>query len=232
MLKDRLMKRRMLSIVLLSLAFLASAGNLVAHAEQRTVIDVLQYSPRSQSDIREQFVSVLREKLAQLPQELDSLTPDERNRLAAMNVDDKDTQTQPSLTLLAHRWKDSNLVLMIMYGTIFTVQGAKAPTIDSTIYVGQNDRLFTTEDERVDLPLDVNTANDFKDSHTLMLLYALAKDAHSQGKQPAVVDAYLSKALSISGDLAKNNPGARMLTLHKEIQTILNQLERENTQVK
>jgi hypothetical protein len=183
----------------------------------RREVVVLQYQPTSESKVLGEFLGIFLQKITALPATFPFAENERLGDLSIRSTNDVLTATQ-ALT----RWRRNDASLVFMSGTIFANSTPREVT--SSIYVGEHDRLFATERISTRIAVTPEQAISARDSHTVMLLYALAKDAYARRADNAIVASYLSEAQETVEDLALTEP--QFKKLQAEISSTLAELKK------
>jgi hypothetical protein len=103
-----------------------------------------------------------------------------------------------------HRWMKDTNALNVMRGSIATDDNVNYH-VYSRFYLGDLSPSILPDEISVDLPITASEFANTRDSHTLVLLYALAMDAKRVGRPTSQVALLLSSAQSIIADLERRN---------------------------
>lgn len=100
--------------------------------------------------------------------------------------------------------RSQGVVLNVMRGTILSDDGTNY-VVFSQFYLPNWSTNLRSNVITVSLPIRVDEFSNTQDSHTLVILYALAVDARRLGLAPAFVAQFLSKAKNLFADIERRS---------------------------
>ncbi|MGO8499867.1 hypothetical protein AB9F35_00070 [Rhizobium leguminosarum] len=216
-----------LSILLGSVPLAAEAG-CASTTSPRNFVEMFSYSLPNSPDDTQKFnvflVDVLRDRIRQSMFELRSghseLDYLSKLEVQPANISDMTTYKFNPSDEMSY-WDKSN-ALALMYGTLLPETGKNILNIRSTIVSGAFQKYLPTQSLRATVKGNIDTVEEINDSHLLIYIYLLARDAEERNCDKTTVIHLYAKARRLTIDL--DRAGYSDLTLQQLKQSISERL--------
>lgn len=173
----------------------------------KSQVAIFQYkgaNSATSKDKFEVFQGIIEDKIANLRREV---FQDDEQALAYLEDIHVSYYAQDSFTRNANikRWlKNQSSVLCLLRGTIVSDDNLTY-MVKSSFYLGELKEYFPYDVVRIDLPIKISEHANTQDSHSLVILYALAMDARRIGSDSHHVARFLTSALNKLADIKRRS---------------------------